>query len=573
MRRLLVMLLLAGTGVFAAGPYDSRTSGASENLLRAMRDEMSRTLETLRLEELAEPYFVAYTVLETHSLEMQGSFGALERPRGVSTRRIQVEVRIGSREFDDTHFVDGSGRSFQPVNSMLPVEDDYDALRTEIWWLTDRAYKAALERLSRKTVYREKNNVQEVLPDLSEDPVTSSIETLDSGAFDRAAWEDGIRAVSSVFRDYPAIQSSSVDLALRAQHIYFVDSQERSYVKPGHWFELRLKGEAQADDGMRQTDDRQLLWRSLEHMPPLDELKKKAATLARHLTDLARAPKLETYLGPVLLEEQAAGEFFSQLLAGGLANPREIWVEQNWSEKHYKTGALTGRLGLRVIAPIFDVVDDPLRKEFEGRPLVGHYKIDEQGIPARRVQLVRRGILEDLLMSRSPVKERKLSNGHGRGGFSAPATAGIGTLFVTPQTTTALEKMKRRLRKEAQAFGLDHGILIRRIKEERRRSDTELLSEPVLVYEVDVATGEERLVRDAKFNDVTLRALRDIVAASSEQHVYNLAKPGPFRSSASSRASLVHPSVLLSEMELVQTEDKPSKRPYLPHPYFDQAAD
>jgi len=412
----------------------------------------------------------------------------------------------------------------------------------------------------------------EVMPDLSEDPVTTSRETLASGALDRAVWDDDIRSISAVFRDYPAVQASSVDLALRAQHIYFVDSQERSYVKPGHWFELRLKGETQAEDGMRQTDDRQLLWRSLEHIPPLDELKTEAATLARQLTDLAQAPKLETYLGPVLLEGQAAGEFFSQLLAGGLANPREIWVEQKWSEKYYKTGALTGRLGLRVIAPIFDVVDDPSQKEFEGHPLVGHYEIDEQGIPAQRVELVKQGILEDLLMSRSPVKQRKLSNGHGRGGFSAPATATIGTLFVTPSTTTSLEKMKRRLRKEAQAFGLDHGILIRRIKEERRRSETELLSEPVLVYEVDVASGEETLVRDAKFNDVTLRALRDIIAASNTQHVYNLAKPGPFRSSATSRSSLVHPSVLLSEMELVQTEDKPSKPPYLLHPFFDREA-
>jgi hypothetical protein len=34
----------------------------------------------------------------------------------------------------------------------------------------------------------------------------------------------------------------------------------------------------------------------------------------------------------------------------------------------------------------------------------------------------------------------------------------------------------------------------------------------------------------------------------------------------------VHPSVLLSEMELVQTEDKPSKPPYLPHPFFDREA-
>jgi predicted Zn-dependent protease len=363
-----------------------------------------------------------------------------------------------------------------------------------------------------------------------------------------------------------------VDLLWRAQHIYFVDSEGRSYVKPGHWFELRMKAAAQAADGMILSDDRQMVWSAYDHVPPVDVLKAAAEQLARDLTALADAPKIATYLGPVLLEGQAAGEFFSQLLASGVANPREVWVEQEWSRQHYKTGALTKRLGLRVIAPIFDVVDDPTRAEFRGRPLTGHYKIDEQGIPAQRVQLVERGILRDLLMSRSPTQERRLSNGHGRGGFFAPATATIGSLFVTPATTMSFEEMKRRLREEAKAFGLSHGILVRRITEERKRSRDDLLGPPVLVYEVDVETGEERLVRDAVFSAVTLRALRDIVAASNEQHVYNLAKPGPFASSATSRASIVHPSVLLSEMELVETERKPSKPPYLKHPFFDTAA-
>lgn len=565
-------LLLACVTAVVAQPYDSRTSGPSETLLRAMRDEMGRTLEHLRLDDLPKPYFLAYTALETHRLELQGTFGALERPVEADSRQIQVEVRTGSREFDDTHFVGSHGQMYRPVTGALPVEDDYDALRAELWELTDRSYKAALERLARKTVYRESNNILDVLPDLSEDPVHSSVETLATGPFDRETWEQAIRDVSAVFRNFPAVQSSSVDLLWRAQHVYFVDSEGRSYVKPGHWFELRMKGSAQAADGMIQSDSRQMVWSALDRVPPVDVLKAEAAQLARDLTALADAPKVTTYLGPVLLEGQAAGEFFNQLLASGVANPREVWVEQQWSAQHYKTGALTKRLGLRVIAPIFDVVDDPTRAEFRGQPLIGHYKIDEQGIPAQRVQLVERGILRDLLMSRSPTQERKLSNGHGRGGFFAPATAVIGNLFVTPATTMSFEKMKRRLREEAKAFGLDHGILIRRIAEERRRSPDDLLAAPVLVYEVDVETGEERLVRDAVFSAVTLRALRDIVAASNEQHVYNLAKPGPFASSATSRASIVHPSVLLSEMELVETERKPSKPPYLKHPFFDSAA-
>ncbi len=566
-----VLGLLAWSAA-GAEPYDSGGGGPSELLFRAIGDELKRTVERLRVEDLAEPYFVSYSVLESHTLELQGSFGALEGPRETWTRRLEVALRSGSREFDDSHFVGGRER-YRSLIALLPVEDDYDALRGEIWTLTDRAYKRALELLARKTVYKESNNIRDEIPDLAEDPVESSREAVATAPFDRAAWEQRVREISAVFRRFPDVQSSYVDLVWSAQHLYLVDSEGRSFVKPVHAFEIRLRGKAQAEDGMVQSGNCELWWASLSEVPPVEDLNAAAARLAEDLTALARAPQIETYLGPVLLEGQAAGEFFNQVLDSGLSNPRKIWVEQPWAEPYYESGALTGRLGQRVIAPLFDVVDDPTRTEFEDQPLIGHYKIDSQGIPARRVKLVERGILKDLLMSRSPARKRKLSNGHARGGFSTPAAAGIGNLFVTPSTTTSLEKMKRRLRSEAEAFGLDHGILIRRITQESDQEDDELLSAPVLVYEVDVATGKERLVRDARFHSVTLRALRDILAASDRKHVYNLAKEGPFRSSSAFRASIVHPSVLLSEMELTRTERKPSRLPYLSHPSFDSATD
>jgi hypothetical protein len=171
-RRAVVLLtVLVFMGMAGADPYDSGKSGPSEVLLRAMQDELQRTVEQLRLGDLARPHFVTYLVLETQSLELQGSFGGLERPRSSNTRRLQVEVRVGSREFDDAHFLDGRGQGYRPLTGTLPVEDDYDALRAEIWSLTDRAYKAALERLARKTVYRNTNNIREVPPDLTDDPV------------------------------------------------------------------------------------------------------------------------------------------------------------------------------------------------------------------------------------------------------------------------------------------------------------------------------------------------------------------------------------------------------------------
>jgi predicted Zn-dependent protease len=567
-RAAIALALWAFVSTAAAAPADTPPDGVSEVLLRAMTDELKRTVEQLRLEQLAAPYFVAETVEEQRSLSLEGSFGAIRQPRRYHTRMLKLELRVGSREFDDNHFVPTNARSYAPMTTRLPVEDDYDALRYQIWSLTDRAYKQALDRLSKKEAYRQRKNITDLVPDLSEDPVQSFRETIELPEVDEESWSKRLRGLSALFRDYPRIRTSHVRFYGVARHTYFVDSEGRNVVKPTHQFEIRIGATGQADDGMEQTDELRIVRRSPDRLPSPEQLAVRVRELASHVTALTEAPRAETYLGPVLLEGQAAGEFFSQLLADGVSDPRPVWVEAQWAERYFKPGSLVGRIGLRVISPSFDVYDDPTRAEFEEQALAGHYKIDDQGIPARRVELIRAGILTDLLMGRSPIEERSGSNGHGRASLREPVAARIGNLFVSPSAGVPADELKRRLREEARAFGLDHGIMIRRISYESGRNRDALLSEPVLVYRVDVETGEEQLLRDADFRDVTLRALRDIVAASTERHVHNINKQGNSYFRGSSPSSIVHPSVLVAEMELAPSEKKPERLPYLPRPHF-----
>ena len=63
-----------------------------------------------------------------------------------------------------------------------------------------------------------------------------------------------------------------------------------------------------------------------------------------------------------------------------------------------------------------DVFDDPTLETYAGEDLKGHYVVDDEGVPARRVDLVKKGVLRGFLMSRSPVEGFPASNGHGRRG-------------------------------------------------------------------------------------------------------------------------------------------------------------
>lgn len=522
-----------------------RAQSGSDTLLRAMSDEMKRTVERLDMENLGKPYYVGYTARDTDRTEVEGTFGALKEPRSHRSRRLKIDLRVGAPAFDNTHYVGQRYWMFSPTTDSLVTEDDYDALRYDIWSATDRAYKAAQETLSQKKAYKQNKLIREELPDLSRDPAATSVRPLTTIPLDKALWEDRVRKLSAVFKRYPLIQDSKVSLLWTQQHTAFVDNEGRKALKNDHDIEVYMEAETQAPDGMRLADRRRIIRQSPQDLPAFEALQAEAETLAKDLSALAQAPLWEAnYTGPVLLEGQAAGEFFSQLLARNLSFPRSVWVEDEENKDGFFSGAFGERLGLRVVSPLLSVSDDPSVKTFDGLPLIGHYEVDDEGIPAQKLDLVEKGILKDVPMSRSPIKARDKSNGHGRGALEEFATAHIGNLFVNASKTSPAAELKRELLRQAKGYGLKYGLIVRRILDEERQGKGEMLAAPVLVYKVDVADGREELVRNAAFTGVTLRALRDIAMAGSARQVYNYYQLGPYKDNRGEvQASIVHPAV------------------------------
>ena len=74
---------------------------ADDDVMRAMRDELARSMRKLQLENLDKPYFVAYRVVEMRYCGVAASFGALTQsgscdvPGQPRNRGLSVEVRVG----------------------------------------------------------------------------------------------------------------------------------------------------------------------------------------------------------------------------------------------------------------------------------------------------------------------------------------------------------------------------------------------------------------------------------------------------------------------------------------------
>jgi hypothetical protein len=66
---------------------EPRAPDASESVLvRAMKDELTRSLEKLRIESMANPYYIAYIVDDVEGVRFTASYGALVERGGACQR-------------------------------------------------------------------------------------------------------------------------------------------------------------------------------------------------------------------------------------------------------------------------------------------------------------------------------------------------------------------------------------------------------------------------------------------------------------------------------------------------------
>lgn len=98
-------------------------------------------------------YYLSYGVTENTSDHIRATFGNLHTDDHSHRRILDVDLRVGSHQLDNTHGIRGvafeMGRGTRGV--FLPVGNDVTALRQVIWRSTDQAYRSAAERYEKVT--------------------------------------------------------------------------------------------------------------------------------------------------------------------------------------------------------------------------------------------------------------------------------------------------------------------------------------------------------------------------------------------------------------------------------------
>jgi predicted Zn-dependent protease len=557
--------------VFAASAFALPVAAGAQQqtapvLLNAMTTELNRAFTSLGKQESGKqlpPYFLSYSVSDAGAVAIRAQAGALIDSSANHARIADVQLRIGDPKLDNTH---GAHRASAVTSTPLPLNDDREALARSLWLATNAGYGKALDNYMRvKTEAEVHAKEEDSSPDFSQEaPQVSLGKPAPPVKVDRAAWEQRVRALSRIFRDYPDVNLNMVIFSAQNETDYYASSEGSQVVTPHLQARLVAIAVSRADDGMDLFRAQTFEAETAEGLPPQAEMEAAIRELGTSLEALRKAPVTEPFDGPAILSGRAAAVFFHEVLGHRLEGQRQRGTEEGQT--------FTKEVGQAVLPSFLSVADDPTLTTFGKTWLSGNYEYDDEGQKARRVELIQDGVLKNFLMSRLPIASFSASNGHGRAQTGKVPIGRQGNLIVTSTKMEPENKLRKQLIEEAKKQGKPYGLYFEDISSgfavTQRSSPQAFQVIPLVVWRVYVDHRPDELVRGVSIVGTPLAAMKSIVATGDKYEVFN-GECGA--ESGTIPVSAVAPAMLVSTMETQKQAQGTARPPILPIPGTDEA--
>ena len=534
----------ASEGVKAAP--DAATTAAhaaakGDGLLEALLTELERSQTQLKMNQVQAPYYIEYRVNEVEDLGIEAAFGALRENQHIHVRVLRVVVRVGDYK-QDSYFARGQGET-----SILPLDNDPIALRRQLWLATDQAYKAAGQALAEKQAGLKQFSVDpNPVDDFAKARPVVAVEPTASLRVDEAGWKKTLQDATSLYKQYPDMQSVTASARFTANNEYLVNSEGTVTRSGKTTYTVQLNSSAQAADGMRLSRSPAYMVARPEELPTHDALIGDTKKMLETVMALRQAPIVEEeYRGPVLFAADAADDIVASLIGQNVLGHKPQLGKPNRT-----VGAFATSYKTRVLPNFLSIVDDPTLNVFQGKSLVGSYDLDSEGVKAQAVNVIENGTLTNYLVGRQPIRDFPASNGHGRaapGSFPGPS---LGVLLVKSSEEQGAEDLKKKVMQMVTDQGKPYGYRVETLGPG---------NSPRLLYRVYAKDGHEELVRGAVFSELDIRALRsDLIAVGNDPLVSN--RPG------GTPTTIICPSLLFGELEVKRADTSKDKLPDYPPP-------
>jgi len=531
-------------------------------LLNAMEEELQRSMKGLSDKGNPPPYFISYHITELIRYSISASFGATRYSSDGHSRVLDVEVRVGDYQLDSTHRLRGRFGYMPPYRgfAFVPIEDDLNAIKSALWFETDKRYKEAVERLVQVEANKAvKVEEEDASPDFSRESPEKFIGPVSTVTVDSALREKMIKEYSAMFIPFHDILESNFSLNVEVTNKYFVSSEGSVIQQGNEQWNISILARTKADDGMDLFQYKSFDSHSIEGFADEKTIRNTIEQMAKDLIALREAPVIEPYSGPAILSGQAAGVFFHEIFGHRIEGHRQK------DESEGQT--FTKKINQSVLPDFISVYDDPTIKKNGSTDLMGFYLYDDEGMKAQRVTVVKKGVLKNFLMSRSPIFGFNKSNGHGRKSAGYNPVARQGNLIVEASKTVSEEKLRKLLIEECKKQDKPFGLIFKDISggftSTRRGGAQAYAVDPIMVYRVYADGRPDELVRGADLIGTPLISFSKILACGDTSEVFN---GGCGAESGWIPVSCVSPGILTGEIEIQKKQKSEDRPPILPRP-------
>ena len=553
MSRILLPLVIA---LYWALPL---AAASAPSLLDILSDELQRNFITLKEKADPPPYYMDYTVTDEESQSVTAMMGTLVSQGKNRYRVLDITLRVGAPQLDNYHQVNAQRGRFTR-GDVLPLDDVPDAIRRKVWLDTDLTYRLASRRLIEiKSNQETKVKDADSSADFSSEPPSVSQEPPPPlGALDDE-WVKRVRRWSAEVANSSDVLYSSVNLSMERVSKYMVSTDGTRLLHGRDFASLSMAARGKATDGMELRAEENFQAADPAHLPPQTVLDAAASRVREKLSKLVQADAVEPFVGPAILSGRAAAVFFHEIFGHRIEGHRQ--------KDEGEGQTFTKAVGTPVLPSFLSVVFDPTRKTLGDVELNGYYSYDDEGVKARPVTVIDKGVLKTFLMSRSPIQGVDHSNGHGRRQPGLEVVSRQSNLIVDSTKQVTEKALREMLVAEIKRQNKPYGLLFDEITggytTTQRRGLQAFTVIPLMVYRVYADGRPDVLVRGVDIVGTPLASFSKILATSDKVEVFNGycgAESGQVPVSASS------PALLVSEIEIQKKQHSQDRPPFLGRP-------
>ncbi|MCB9638064.1 MAG: hypothetical protein H6727_04055 [Myxococcales bacterium] len=525
----------------------AKRSARYDKILDLMQQEMQRYMGYFAKQPLPKVYSLRYRMLLRYGVLLRATDGVISATvdnRKSPACNTHVSIRVGDNKFDQTG-QDGRDwsiyRTLLPANSTCTSKLHPEILKKQLWIQTDREYRVATASYWRKRYIRsikpklldKAGDFTKEAPTLYQAPLAPRLQ------LDKKKWKAIIRKITGQTRKDPRVLESQISID-GDDHILLGVGNDGSRVRTrqhGYTWTVTIKYIGKNKEYV--TSSRNGYARTEAELPTEAQLQATHDDLLTNLKRITQSEEGEPDEGPAIVDPMLAGAMFFDILMSRFGTGRFLLPsDQRFFEK---------KLGHPIIPAFLSVYDDPTLTHWGKTPLNSHYLYDDEWVRARRLTMIKDGVLKQFYMSRKPYKKMQKSNGHGRSAFGRQAFSRPGTTIVESKRAVHLKKLRAMLIQEAKKQGQRYAYILRRFSGYSQVSGAIYSATPDEVIQIDVKTGKEKHLKGLRIRTGAMQLMKGILATGQDAQVFNGAD-GEF--SGNINIAVVSPSLLIQRVSL-----------------------